>query len=152
MFIDASTRPRPSPTQARTAYRAGRPDTAPVAVIEAHTNGPPARSTTALPNRVARVPASTLPTPATTGTASRTSDSWASLKPNFSWRTGTWVSRPAKQRPCTKYAPATPARARRSRVLATDTSGREEVSDPRDYTAVGWLVRGTGRTVSSHEI
>ena len=102
MFMLASTAPRNSPNAPTARYRPCRVGTSPTSVIITPTSGPLTRSTSALPSRGARNPASTLPSPATTGTASRTRVRSSSVKLNLSLSEGTWVSRPAKQSPWTK--------------------------------------------------
>ena len=64
-----------------------------------------------------RLPARTLPTPATIGTAASTMVSWVSSRPNLSRSVGTWDSTAAKHRPCTAKAPEAAIRARRSRTV-----------------------------------
>ena len=102
MFMLASTEPRNSPNAPTARYRPSRVGTSPTSVIATPTSGPLIRSTAALPNRGARYPASTLPSPAITGTASSTRVRSSSVKWNLSLSDGTWLSRPAKQSPWTK--------------------------------------------------
>ena len=102
MFMVASVEPSNRPVIPTATYSHGRVGANPTAVIATATSGPEMRSTTLLPKRDVRLPASTLPTPATTGTTSRMSVSALSERPNFDWSVGVWVSRPAKHMPWTK--------------------------------------------------
>ncbi len=102
MFMVASTEPSPKPISAKATSNPGNdPEvvaaptaTKPPATISAHT-----RRTTALWNRTAKSPASTLPTPATIGTAARIIASPPSENPNWSWMAGMRVISAANAKP-----------------------------------------------------
>ena len=114
-FIDASTAPTNRPNSAVAAYRARSPGARPIAMIDSSTSGWETRSTTPLPYLGMRIPASTLPTPATTGTASRTRASLSSDRWWAFWISGMRVTRAAKQSPCTPKAAYADRRPRRVR-------------------------------------
>ena len=113
MFMVASTEPSPKPISANAPNSPGKEPavvaaptaTSPPATISAHT-----RSTTALWNRTASRPASTLPTPARMGTPARIIASPPSEKLNWSWMAGIRVISAAKANPWQKNAVLTATR------------------------------------------
>ena len=113
MFMVASTEPSPKPVSASAPSSPAKEPAvvaAPTSTRAPATSSAQNRSTTALWKRTASRPATTLPTPATMGTAARIIARPPSEKSNRSWIAGIRVTNEANAKPWQKNAVATATR------------------------------------------